>query len=186
MKESQIISAVQDCLNGKKESFGHIVEVFQNPLFRFCFHLLGSTEDARDALSEVFMKTFSSLARYDQNQPFSGWIYRIAYNHCMDHLRKRKREKAFLQSQRSLSRSRSSFLPRTEAHDLKNLEMERMTRALKKLPARYLSSLLLRYHLDLPYADIARIMNEPISTVRILIFRGKKELRKIMTQERWK
>lgn len=182
MKEMEISAAIQECLDGKKESFSLIVEKFQDPIHKFCFHLLSSIEDAKDATSEVFMKTFLNLARYDENQQFSNWLFRIAYNHCVDILRKKKRERKFLQSQFSSAKADQYRKPNIETHYLDNTEKQKLNNAIRKLPHKYLTSLLLRYQFELPYAEIAQVMNKPISSVRILIFRGKKELRKIMEQ----
>lgn len=178
----EINSTIKDCLNGKKESFAFIVKVFQERIHRFCFHLLGSMEDAKDATSEVFMKAFVHLARFDERQSFSNWLFSIAYNHCVDILRKRKRERKYIQSQISSKLAGAHQKPDIENRYLDNLEKENLYRAIKKLSPKYLTSLMLRYQFELPYAEIAQVMDKPISSVRILIFRGKKELKKIMEQ----
>jgi RNA polymerase sigma-70 factor (ECF subfamily) len=182
MEEMKISATIKDCLNGKKESFTFIVEDFQERIHRFCFHLLGSVEDAKDATSEVFMKAFIHLARFDESRSFSNWLFTIAYNHCVDILRKRKRERKSLQAQFSSRPDVIRQKPEIESGYIDRLEKERLNRAIKKLPPKYLTSLLLRYQFELPYADIAQVMDKPVSSVRLLIFRGKKELRKIMEQ----
>ncbi|KPJ55879.1 MAG: hypothetical protein AMJ42_06050 [Deltaproteobacteria bacterium DG_8] len=180
MKKTEIISIIKACQDGKKDSFAYIVEAFQEKIYRFCFHLLDVTEDARDATSEVFLKTFINLGRFDESQQFSSWLFRIAYNHCIDILRKEKRERKFLRSQFSSAISNNHRTPSIEDHYLESLEKEKLNNALRGLPSQYLTSLLLRYQFELSYAEIAKVMNKPISSVRILIFRAKKELRKIM------
>lgn len=182
MKEMEINATIKDCLDGKKESFTFIVKDFQERIHRFCFHLLGSVEDAKDATSEVFMKAFVHLARFDERQSFTNWLFSIAHNHCVDILRKRKREKQYLKDQFSSRSSAPHQKQDLESNYADSLEKERLNKAIKKLPPKYLTSLLLRYQFELPYAEIAQVMGKPVSSVRLLIFRGKRELRKIMEQ----
>ena len=182
MEKPEITSIIKECQNGKKESFTYIVEAFQEKIYRFCFHLLNSTEDARDAASEVFMKTYVNLSQFDKNQKFSSWIFKIAYNHCIDILRKEKRERKFLQSQITSTLSNYQQTPSIEDYHSKDMEKNKLNNALRSLPPKYLTPLQLRYQFELSYAEIAKVMNIPMSSVKILIFRGKKELRRTIEQ----
>ncbi len=182
MKKTEIVSIIRECQEGKNESFAYIVEAFQQQIFRFCYHLLGSTEDAKDASSEVFMKTFIHIRSFDENQQFSSWLFRIAHNHCISLLRKKKQELKLFQSQ-FLSASNEHGSPCVEDHCLASQQKDEIHKALKALPYQYKEPLLLRYQFELSYAEIARVIDKPLSSVKVLIFRGKKELRKIMQQE---
>ena len=183
MEKTELAAIIKECQEGKNESFAYIVKAFQQQIFRFCYHLLGSTENAKDASSEIFMKTFIHLKRFDETQQFSSWLFRIAHNHCISILRKNKREWNFLQSQLLSARDTDYGSPNHEDHYDERLQKDKIDKALKALPHHYKAPLLLRYQLELSYAEIAKVIDKPLSSVKVLIFRGKKELRKILQQE---
>ncbi len=183
MKEDEILCAVQECRSGKKESFTPIVAFFQEKIYRFCFHLLGSDDDAHEAASEVFMRTYLSLNSYDTNQQFSSWIFRIAYNHCIDIIRKRKKEREWLHEAARIVRRSHRSEPYTDDTLTAALQRKKLRKALGQLHSTYFTSLVLRYHFDLSYKEISRITDTPLSSVRVHIFRAKQELRKILEKE---
>ncbi|MFC1591812.1 RNA polymerase sigma factor [Thermodesulfobacteriota bacterium] len=183
MEKTELAAIIKECQEGKNESFAYIVSAFQQQICRFCYHLLGSAEDAKDASSEIFMKTFINISRFDENQQFSSWLFRIAHNHCISILRKKKLEWKFLQSQLLSARATGYGPPPHEEHYCVCLQKDEIHKALKALPHQYTAPLLLRYQFELSYAEIAKVIDKPLSSVKVLIFRGKKKLRKIMGQE---
>lgn len=75
---------------GNVDEYACLVQRFQAPIFRYCYHMLGHREEAEDASQEVFWKAYRHLKTYKPNVPFAAWLYKIAYHHCIDVLRKRK------------------------------------------------------------------------------------------------
>ena len=72
------------------ESFGVLVERHQERLVRLCYRLLHDPEEARDAAQEVFLKAFKGARSYQPKGHVYTWLYRIAVNHCLNRLRRRK------------------------------------------------------------------------------------------------
>ena len=85
--DSYYISAVQA---GDTESFAPLVERYSDMLYALLCRLLQDEEDAADLLQDTFVKAFRHIGRFDGRSSFSTWIYRIAYNEAIDHLRRRK------------------------------------------------------------------------------------------------
>jgi len=81
---------LEPILRGEIDGFEAIVGKFQVEIFRYCYHILGNRKDAEDALQEIFVKAYRNLGKYNRSVPFSAWLYKIAYNHCVDQIRKRK------------------------------------------------------------------------------------------------
>jgi len=75
---------------GDAESFGVLVERHQKRILHLCQRMLGDPEEARDAAQEVFLKAFRNAGRYRPRGKVYTWIYRIAVNHCLNRLRRRK------------------------------------------------------------------------------------------------
>ncbi|MED1875141.1 RNA polymerase sigma factor [Brevibacillus borstelensis] len=76
--------------SGSLEGFGMVIEQLQQPIFTYCYHMLGHRQEAEDAVQEVFIKAYENLEKYTEVVSFSAWVYKIAYHHCLN-LIKRKR-----------------------------------------------------------------------------------------------
>lgn len=77
--------------SGTIKYFEQIIDDYQAKIYKYCFHMLGNHFDAEDAVQEVFIKTYQNMTRnYTENGSFSAWLYKIAHNHCINVLRKKK------------------------------------------------------------------------------------------------
>lgn len=90
-----IRTSIADCKNGNTEAFGFVVEKLRQPLFRLAFRLLCDEEDAKDAVQDTFVKAWLAMGKYDPEQRFETWIYRIAVNVCYDRMRAGRRRKVY-------------------------------------------------------------------------------------------
>ena len=79
---------------GDQAAYAELVRAHQARLLRLCTSLLGDATLAEDAAQEIFFKAYQALPSFRGQSAFSTWLYRIASNHCMDVLRKRRRERA--------------------------------------------------------------------------------------------
>ncbi|GIP31255.1 RNA polymerase sigma factor [Paenibacillus sp. J2TS4] len=90
LKPGEIEAVVDQVKHGETESFQFLVEHFQRQLHVYCFHMLGNSEEAKDAVQDIFIKSYENLQRYHRKTSFSAWLYKIAYYHCLNLLKKRK------------------------------------------------------------------------------------------------
>jgi RNA polymerase sigma-70 factor (TIGR02960 family) len=86
--EEQIVSAA---IGGDKAAFTQLVERYRGELQVHAYRMLGSLEDAQDALQEAFLRAWNARATYRRQSPFRAWLYRITTNACLDALDKRPR-----------------------------------------------------------------------------------------------
>ncbi|MGO4108373.1 RNA polymerase sigma factor [Paenibacillus sp. YAF4_2] len=86
MIEKWIVS-VQD---GRTEDYAAIVKLYQRRIFIYCCRMLENEQEAEDAAQDVFVKAYQSIQSYRPTAGFSAWLYKIAYRHCLNALRRRR------------------------------------------------------------------------------------------------
>src|SRR6266705_2029201 len=82
------VELVQTAIAGREASFEELVRRYQRPIAAYVYRMVGDYDAALDLTQEVFIKVYNSLARYRSEFKFSTWIYRIAHNAAIDHLRR--------------------------------------------------------------------------------------------------
>src|SRR4051812_41772903 len=75
-------------VGGRVDGFEELVRRYQRPITGYVFRMLGDYESALDVTQEVFIKVYNSLSKYSPEYKFSTWLYRIAHNAAIDHLRR--------------------------------------------------------------------------------------------------
>ncbi len=86
-----IETAVQNVKSGRTEEFESIIEHFQQPLFRYCYHMLGNIHEAEDAVQESFLSAYEKIGCFQSSLSFSAWLYKITYHHCINRINRRNR-----------------------------------------------------------------------------------------------
>jgi RNA polymerase sigma-70 factor, ECF subfamily len=165
---------------GDGDAFAELYRRFSRRIQSLCFHLLGSREDAEDATSEVFLKMRGSLNRYDRSSPFPPWALSIATHHCLDRLRRRRRERRLFEADPAeTSTAEASLSPLGEL--LVDEERGKLAQALAALPDRYRVPLVLRYQAEMSYDQIGTQIGMTPEQVGVALFRGKQRLRRALT-----
>jgi len=149
-----------------------------------CFRMLGNRQDAEDVTQEVFLEAYRSLKRFRFESKLSTWLYRIAVNRSLNHQRKRKLERWLsLDFEVGEGSAEESAFPDTAANGPDRLvekkDVERIVQeAISKLPERQRIALLLHRYEELPYQEIAKIMDVSVASVESLLHRAKETLAK--------
>jgi RNA polymerase sigma-70 factor (ECF subfamily) len=172
--------AVERARRGEGEAFGELYRRFSRRVFGLSLHLLGSREDAEDATSEVFLKLRGALSRYDPSVPFGAWATSIATNHCLDRLRRRRRERRLFEHEPVDAAAPS---PSPLAELMGEEQRSTLARALRALPDQYRVPLVLRYHAEMSYSEIAGHLGTTRDRVGVALFRGKERLRRALAGE---
>ena len=161
------------------ELYGEIIERYRGKLFAYLYRLIGEKEEAEDLLQDVFIKTFRNLSRYDTDRKFSSWIYRIAHNEAVNHI-KRKSLKRFISLDNIVSTKdkmdSSSAEDDAETAWIRKETGEEVNVAVSHLPLKYRQVLALRYYSDKSYEEIGEILGKSVNTVGTLIKRAKSKL----------
>jgi RNA polymerase sigma factor (sigma-70 family) len=154
--------------SGNPGAFEAIVDRYQGRLLGFCRQMLGSTEDAEDVLQEVFVNAYRAMLADEREINLRPWLYRIARNRCLNHLRKPTAD-----AQESMD-----MVPVVEAastaEKVHNREEFRQLLAdVGKLPETQRSALLLREMDALSYEEIALAMETSVPSVKSLLVRAR-------------
>ncbi|GIP30541.1 ECF RNA polymerase sigma factor SigW [Paenibacillus sp. J23TS9] len=170
-------------LKGDQRAFAEIVELYKDKIYHLAYRMLGNRHEAEDIVQETFLRVYKNLDRYDPNQKFSTWIYRIATNLCIDRLRKKKPTyslDAEMNDQEGMDGY--SMIPsdnRTpESETLLSETQEIIYQAIGSLPAKYKSVMILRYLQDLSLQEISDVLGMPVTTIKTRVHRGREFLRK--------
>jgi RNA polymerase sigma-70 factor (ECF subfamily) len=142
--------------------------------YRLAWSILANDADAADATQDALMAAVRGLPRFDGQASFSTWVYRVATNTCLDHLRRRRRRPAVAFDDHGDDvEHRSVPAP---AFDVAVADRLAIDQALALLPEEFRVAVVLRDVADLDYAEIAGALGIPIGTVRSRIARGRAAL----------
>jgi RNA polymerase sigma-70 factor (ECF subfamily) len=183
---SQDLLAVNDrdlvasAVAGGEGSFEELVRRYQRPIAAYVYRMVGNYESALDLTQEIFIKVYNSLSRYRSEFKFSTWIYKIAHNSAVDHLRRTAtREQSLIngpeddQFELPLESSRPSPEQESERKE-RRIEIESVVRG---LPANYRELVILRHSQDLTYEEIVEVTGLPLGTVKNRLFRAREMMR---------
>ncbi len=173
MTDEQIVGLVQ---NGDTRAFTELVRRHQDAVYAMALRFTGDSKDAEDVGQDVFLKAFRSLPGFKGEARFTTWLYRIAYNLCIDWLRKTRR-------------SRGRNVPIEDAGDvadggagpesglLSTEDKAGVKRAVGELEERYRSVVILHYYQKLSYDEISGALGIPVKTVETRLYRARRMLR---------
>ncbi|MEW9702544.1 RNA polymerase sigma factor SigW [Paenibacillus sp. SI8] len=173
---------------GDRNAFAELVELYKDKIFHLAYRMLNNKQEAEDAVQETFLRVYSNLHRYDENQKFSTWIFRIGTNLCIDKLRRRKNTYSLdAEMPDGEGNDYYSMLPSHEETPEKQVivsETQQLIRdAIETLPEKYKSVVILRYLHDMSLQEIGDVLQMPVTTVKTRVHRGREYLRKKLEQE---
>ncbi len=153
---------VRRSLAGDQQAFSSLFEQHKNLVYKTAFLMLGSPEDAEDALQEVFLQVHRSLGTFDPSKgALTTWLHRITVNHCLN----RRRKHGFLTS--SIDKVPPILLPdRAASYEDRLGEEEAMMQALDRLSQKLRAVVVLRYYSDLSHHEISEVLSIPVGTVK--------------------
>ncbi len=160
---------------GNQEAFAALFEQYKNLVYKTAYLMLGQAAEAEDVLQEVFVAVHRSLATYDPRKAaFTTWLHRITLNHCLNYRRGQRLHQVPLEA------ADSTQAPEPQAESFDNLEPLRL--AVQELSDKQRAVVVLRYYWELPYAEIARILDIPLGTVKSRLDLALKTLRRALEQ----
>ncbi len=154
--------------SGNAGAFETIVDRYQGRLLGFCRQMLGSTEDAEDVLQEVFVNAYRAMLADEREINLRPWLYRIARNRCLNHLRKPTAD-----AQESMDMVPAVEASSTAERVHNREEFRQLLSDVKKLPETQRSALLLREMDAMSYEEIAAAMDTTVPSVKSLLVRAR-------------
>jgi len=175
---------VEIALDGDEDAYGVLVRRYQRRLTAFLGQLVGDIELARELSQEPFIRAWSALARFDPRYRFSTWLFRIAHNLGIDHLRRRRLKTVGLYRTDSDGDEVEVVVADLEKDPLGHLEnralAEELHQVIDGLRPEYRELVLLRHFGGLSYQEIAEFKDMPLGTVKNKLFRAHSVLRKAL------
>jgi RNA polymerase sigma-70 factor (ECF subfamily) len=172
---------------GEEAAYRELVRRYERPLFSLLYRMVRDRELAEDLAQETFLKALNAIESYRPEFKFSSWIFKIANNAAIDHLRRRELDTLSLQGSPhaetpeaveatalQIGDRQESPLEEVEARELGG-EIEA---AIARLRPEYRSCILLRHVEGRAYEEIAEILGLPLGTVKTYIHRARNELRR--------
>jgi RNA polymerase sigma factor (sigma-70 family) len=154
--------------SGNAGAFETIVDRYQGRLVGFCRQMLGSTEDAEDVMQEVFVNAYRAMLADEREINLRPWLYRIARNRCLNHLRKPTAD-----AQESMDMVPAVEASSTAERVHNREEFRQIVSDVNKLPETQRSALLLREMDALSYEEIAAAMDTTVPSIKSLLVRAR-------------
>ena len=189
------ISSIEDSAlierakNKDEEAFKIIFHKYQRALRYHITRMVQDKEAVDDLIQDIFLKAFTNLVSYNTQFAFSTWLYRIATNHTIDYLRKKKLNTYSINEPVSTKEGEMSIeLPDyTTQADTPILNEQRnkvITEALESLPEKYRMVIEMRHMEEKSYQEISEELDLPLGTVKAHIFRARELLYKYLKDKR--
>lgn len=176
---------IQRILNGDQDAFAQLVTAYETQVYNLCLRMSGNQEDAKDLAQEAFLKAWCGLRFYKFESAFSTWLYRLTSNVCIDFLRRQKRRQTISLTQaeedeqmRELEVADSAPLP--EERVVHREQKKAIADAMKLLEEEFRTVLTLRVVDDLPYEQIAEILDLKVGTVKSRLARARIKLKSLL------
>ena len=169
---------VADALGGGQEAYQRLMEKYREPIRRHVSRMVRDEGQVDDLVQESFIKAFTSLESYSTDYAFSTWLYKIATNHTIDYLRKKKLATVSIdRPPPGRTDDRTYELPdttyRPDRHVMADQRRELIQEAIDALPPKYHRVIVMRHQQELSYDEIAEALDLPLGTVKAHIFRAR-------------
>lgn len=185
---TDISQLIERALSDDQQAYTEIVNRYRKQIYHFIYRMVKDDAQAEDLTQETFIKAFRALASFNSNYAFTTWLYKIASNNCIDHFRKKRLSTYSLDTP---MKSKDGELKRDFADSDQGPESEMISKekktqietAIESLPEKYRKAILLRHTKDKSYEEIAEILNVPLGTVKVRIFRAREMLKSQLKEQ---
>ncbi|NNE36505.1 MAG: sigma-70 family RNA polymerase sigma factor [Rhodothermales bacterium] len=171
-------SLVERALAGEETAYSELVAKYHNALQRHISRMVRGATEVDDLVQECFIKAFSALPSYSFDYAFSTWLYKIATNHSIDFLRKRKLKTTSIDQPIKAKDGEVEFeLPdmtyRPDQHIVDDQRKQILQEAIDSLPEKYHRVIVMRHQQEKSYEEISKQLDLPLGTVKAHIFRAR-------------
>ena len=166
--------------DGDRAAFAALVRKYHRPIFNAAFRVVGREEDASDVTQAVFMKVAERLDQYDASYKFFSWIYRIAVNESLNHLRDNGREEVLDETDDRPGPESDDPAWRADQAQVS----EKIQEALMKMRISDRLVLTLRHFGECSYEEMSHVMGVEVKTVKSRLFEARGRLRELLVDLR--
>lgn len=166
--------------SGDTAAFTELVDPFRERLFRKAYSMLGSSDDAEDALQDALLTAFRGIGRFRGESSIYTWLYRIVVNRCTDVLRKRSADQVDYMDPAHFDVQDQSDLQKN--HELSD-HTSYLIEQIRLLDEPFRELLWMRYFDDLSYEEIAQLKDLKVGTVKSRLFKARELLKRRLYQD---
>ncbi len=176
---------------GREGAFRELLRRYERPVFSLIYRMVRDRALAEDLSQEAFVRAFNAIGTYKTSYKFSNWIFKIANNHTIDHLRKRRLDTVSIHGSPHAGTAEEAehsrvVLESTDENPQQYVEHRELggqiEEAIGELREEYRTVILLRHVEGYAYDEIAEIMDLPLGTVKTYLHRARAELKERLEQ----
>lgn len=170
------------CKARDEDAFAALVERYKARIYGLAYRMIGHQQEAEDVAQEAFIHVYRAIDTFRLGDKFSSWVYRIATNLAIDHLRKRKHKEVSIDAPVGPDSDMYLQLP-DKAENPERIVIQAelkstIEKAIMDLSPTYKAVVVLRHVNNLAYEDIASVLGIPLGTVKTRLFRAREILRR--------
>lgn len=178
---------------GHEAAYRELIRRYERPIFSLLFRMVRDRELAEDLAQETFIKALNAIESYRPEFKFSSWIFKIANNSAIDHLRRRALDTLSLEGSPHAETPEAIEATALQIGDRQESPLDEVAArelggqieaAIAQLRPEYRSCILLRHVEGRAYEEIAQMLNLPLGTVKTYIHRARNELRQLLSHLR--
>jgi RNA polymerase sigma-70 factor (ECF subfamily) len=173
------VELVAKILNGDVDAYGFLVRRYQDAYFRFATRMLGSRDDADDALQSAFVRAYRKLRDCRDPARFGAWLYQIVINECRTFAHRRdRRERRLVRDERELEQAAG------EQFAERSVDAEEIQHALDQLDSEHREAFVLKHVEELGYEEMSQLTGVGVSALKMRVKRACDRLRQLLDQTR--
>lgn len=173
---------ITQIIGGNTNAFSTLVDRYKDLIFSLALKMVKNREEAEEVAQDTFIKVFNSLEKFKGDSKFSTWIYKVAYNTCLDRMKKNKKEEGNINID-----DFSEHLVKTMENALSKMMDEERKKSIQDclnlLPSDEGFLLTLFYFEDQSLEEIAKIMDITANNAKVKLFRSRKKLASILKEK---
>lgn len=179
-KNIDIADLIEKAKNKDQKAFNALLNNYWSDVYRFQFSKTNDEDEAEDITIKTFSKAFDKIHLYNDNYNFKTWLITISKNIFLDHLRKQRTDIISIDKKKSEAYNIFDETPSAEDQIIIEQNLVQLLHYLKQLKPRHQEIINLRYFREMSYKEMADMLNEPMSNIKVTLLRAKKLLAEII------
>ena len=173
---------VESAISGNEQAYATLLNRYRTSVYHTMYKMVNNRDDADDLTIEAFGKAFKKLPTYAPHFAFSTWLFKIAINNCIDHIRKKRLKTLSMDdtilpgSDVEFSQNIRDYEPDPEQKMIYDEKIAHVRHLVETMNAKYRTMIEMRYYDELSYEEIAQELKLPLGTVKAQLFRAKELL----------
>ena len=186
--QAEDLELLENINQGSQAAYNRLQKKYYKIVLSLIRKMIKDEDDAEDLTQEAFIKAFGALESFNKNYNFSSWLFRIASNHCIDFLRKKRFQTISINQPVNNDEDEQYIEIKDDTYqpEVTVMNEERKTalnNAISELPENYQNIIKMRHEMDMDYKEISQKLDMPLGTVKAHLFRARKALLEILKKQ---